>query len=172
MEIEKGTRHQKVIGAFGEWLVCNWLSRSGFGVAVVDHTGIDLIAYHHTSGQRLGITVKSRTRTSGREATAVNLMRNVGVGSDRQKLLAACDAFACEPWIGVYVETARSADLYLISLAHYDAEYRNGPSAKVSTWRMDARVRQEYERDPLVRHIRPDFTPSFWWGRELPTTSA
>ncbi len=61
MRILKSSKHQKIIGDFGERLVCNWLSRSGFEVIVVDHTGIDLIAYHPTSRQRLGITVKSRT---------------------------------------------------------------------------------------------------------------
>lgn len=37
MEIRKGSRHQKVIGDFGENLICNWLSRSGFEVVLVDH---------------------------------------------------------------------------------------------------------------------------------------
>jgi len=46
MSIEKSTRHQKIIGAFGEHFLCNWLSRSGFEVSIVDHTGIDLIAYN------------------------------------------------------------------------------------------------------------------------------
>ncbi len=45
MEIDKSTRHQKIIGEFGEHLICNWLSRSGFEVTIVDHTGIDIIAY-------------------------------------------------------------------------------------------------------------------------------
>ena len=28
-DISKSTRHQKIIGEFGEHLICNWLSRSG-----------------------------------------------------------------------------------------------------------------------------------------------
>jgi hypothetical protein len=38
-EIDKSSRHSKIIGEFGEPFLCNWLSRSGFEVAVVDHTG-------------------------------------------------------------------------------------------------------------------------------------
>ncbi len=57
--IKKSTRHQHIIGKYGEYLVCNWLSRSGFEVAIVDHTGIDIIAYNPKSQQRLGISVKS-----------------------------------------------------------------------------------------------------------------
>jgi len=54
-------------------LVCNWLSRSGFEVMPVDHTGIDIIAYNPSTKQRLGITVKSRTREEGKERSKVNL---------------------------------------------------------------------------------------------------
>lgn len=58
--IEKSTRHHQIVGRFGEHCVCNWLSRSGFEVCIVDHTGMDVIAYHPVSKERLGITVKSR----------------------------------------------------------------------------------------------------------------
>jgi len=46
VEIIKSSRHQKIIGNFGESLICNWLSQSGFEVAIVDHTGVDIIAYN------------------------------------------------------------------------------------------------------------------------------
>ncbi len=44
MEIDKSSRHSKIIGAFGEAFLSNWLSRSGFEVTIVDHTGLD-VAY-------------------------------------------------------------------------------------------------------------------------------
>ena len=44
MEIIKGGRHSKIIGDFGENLICNWLSRSGFEVVIVDYVGIDIVA--------------------------------------------------------------------------------------------------------------------------------
>lgn len=43
-DIYKSTRHQKIFGDFGEHIVCNWLSRSGFEETIADHTGIDIIA--------------------------------------------------------------------------------------------------------------------------------
>lgn len=67
IDIEKSSRHSKIIGNLGEHLVCNWLSRSGFEVTVVDHTGIDVIAYNPKTRERLGITIKSRTRNPGKE---------------------------------------------------------------------------------------------------------
>ena len=116
MEINKSSRHQKIIGDFGENLICNWLSRSGFEVVLVDHTGIDVVAYNPSTKQRLGITVKSRTRDKGKENSSVNLLSYQKVKSDRERLLDACEAFDCEPWIAVYVETLKYADVYLTSL--------------------------------------------------------
>jgi hypothetical protein len=52
MKIVKSSRHQKIIGNLGEDLLCNWLSRSGFEVTVVDHTGIDVVAYVKDLGLR------------------------------------------------------------------------------------------------------------------------
>lgn len=65
MQIKKSSRHQHIIGKFGEYMLCNWLSRSGFEVAIVDHTGLDIVTYNPSTNQRLGITVKSRTRDKG-----------------------------------------------------------------------------------------------------------
>jgi len=120
--IVKSSRHQKIIGRFGEWLVCNWLSRSGFEIALVDHTGLDIIAYNPAMGERLGITVKSRTREQGKEEDPVNIFHNKK--GDRKKLLNACKAFGCKPRIAIYVETEEYSDLYLTSLENYDSKYR------------------------------------------------
>ena len=54
MEIVKSSRHGKVIGSFGENIICNWLSRSGFEVIIVDHTGLDIIAYNPSTEKRIG----------------------------------------------------------------------------------------------------------------------
>ncbi|MDI6904612.1 MAG: hypothetical protein QMD13_03865 [Candidatus Bathyarchaeia archaeon] len=99
IDIEKSSRHQKIIGNLGEHLVCNWLSRSGFEVSIVDHTGIDVITYNPRSKKRLEITVKSRTRNPGKEKTSINLFSYRKDKNDRQKVIDACKAFSCEPWI-------------------------------------------------------------------------
>jgi hypothetical protein len=53
MGIKTSTRHQKIIGDYGENLICNWLSRSGFEVAIIDYTGIDIVAYNPITDRRL-----------------------------------------------------------------------------------------------------------------------
>ncbi len=159
--IEKSSRHQRIVGNFGEYLVCNWLSRSGFEVSIVDHTGMDLIAYNAHTKQRLGITVKSRTRSSGTEAGSVYLFREAK--RDRQKLADACEAFQCEPWIAVYVECDDDAHLFLTSLANYDSKYKPDEEKAVHGWAMTSKCTRAYTDDPEVRYIGIKFTPVHWW---------
>lgn len=162
MQIEKSSRHQHIIGKFGEYMLCNWLSRSGFEVAVVDHTGLDLVAFNPKNKQRLGITVKSRTRNIGKETTHVNIFSYREGKNDRQRLIDACHVFGCEPWIAVYVETLQSADLYLTSLENYDNKYRGKAGRAIDTWGMSSKHRVLYEVDKEVKHIRADFNQSDW----------
>jgi hypothetical protein len=159
--IVKSTRHQKIIGSFGELLICNWLSRSGFEVAAVDYTGIDIIAYDAIRRKRLGITVKSRTRTKGTENSSVNIFSYQNGKDDRCKTLAACEAFGCEPWIAVYVEATDRADVFLTSLANYDAKYRRTPRA-IDDWKMGPKDRERYASDSAVKHVSISFQQGNW----------
>ena len=160
MEITKSSSHPKIIGKFGENIICNLLSRSGFETAFVDHTGIDVVAYNPSTKQRLGITVKSRTRDRGKERESVNVFLNRK--KDRTKLLAACEAFACRPWIAIYVETENFADVYLTSLENYDNKYRGQGERVIDTWKMGERDKQLYTKDPSVKHIRIKFCDTNW----------
>ena len=164
MDIEKSTRHSKIIGDLGESIVLNLLSRSEFEACLVDHTGIDVLAYHPKEEKRYGITVKSRTRNVGKENTDVTVLSYQKGKNDRQKLLDACKAFACDPWLAVYVETEESADLYLTSLAHYDEKYRSGKGYTRDAWTMGKKRRVEYDLDPEVKHVRMDFHSTHWWS--------
>lgn len=162
MEIIKSTRHQRIIGKFGENLICNWLSRSGFETTIVNHTGIDIIAYNPHTKQRLGITVKSRTRDKGTEHTPVNILSYQKGKNDRQKLLDACESFACEPWMAVYVETLESADVYLTSLKNYDEKYRGRAGKAIDDWKMRDKDKEQYKKDLGIKHIRIEFNISKW----------
>ena len=165
MKIVKSSRHQKVIGDFGEQLICNWLSRSGFEVAHVDHTGIDIVAFNPSMNARLGITVKSRTRTPGKEAESVNIFRQKDK-NDRETLVQACIAFACEPWIAVYIETTEFGEVYLTSLETYDTKYRGKEGRAIETWKMRPEDKEDYAKNPDVKHIRIDFYATNWvWQR-------
>jgi Holliday junction resolvase len=163
MSIQKSTRHSRIIGEFGERLLLNWLSRSGFEVCVVDHTGIDVVAYHPKTKKRLGITVKSRTRSPGTETVDVTVLSYGKALSDRDKLMEACKAFACEPWIAVYIETVDRANLYLTSLEHFEKQYKTKKAqATIDVWKMGQKHTEMYETDPEVRHIEMRFCTTKW----------
>jgi len=155
--VKKSSRHQKIIGDFGENLICNWLSRSRFEVSIVDHTGIDIVAYNPKTEKRLGISVKSRTREPGRERESVNLFDSKG----RQKLLQACDYFDCQPWIAIYVETTSYADIFLTSLDNYDSKYRR--ERQTDDWKMGPKHVKNYENDKNVMHLHIEFDPKNWF---------
>ena len=159
--IIKSTRHQKIIGDFGEAILCNWLSRSGFGVAVVNHTGIDIVAYNKKTKKRLGISVKSRTRTSEKETESVNIFSNKK--KDRNKLEMACKAFCCEPWIAIYVETVKEADIYLTSVKNYDRKYRI-KNRVIDDWKMGKKYKLQYDDkdEQMIKHIHIQFDLKSW----------
>lgn len=93
MKILKSSRHSKITGNFAESLVLYWLSKYGFECALIDHTGIDIIANNPHTNELMGISVKSRSRNEGTEMT------NVGIGVNQyDKIQAACKVFGCNPY--------------------------------------------------------------------------
>jgi hypothetical protein len=129
----------------------------------VDHTGIDVVAYHPKAKQRYGITVKTRTRTRthGTETVSVNVFSKRR--EDRKKVQSACEAFGCEPWIAVYVESECAADLFLTSLVNYDSKYRARDDGEIDAWKMTDKQILVYAADAEIRHIHVAFADKNWW---------
>jgi hypothetical protein len=110
-EIEKSSRHSKITGDFAEGLVLYWLSKHGFECARVDHTGIDLIAKNPNNGERMGVSVKARSRTPGTEETHMKISR-----SDVGKVRAACDAFGCIPYFAVVIDAGTAIRCFVLTM--------------------------------------------------------
>jgi hypothetical protein len=104
--------------------------------------------------------VKSRTRIIGRETASVNVFFNRK--NDYQKVIEACQFFACEPWLGIYVEATDSAELYLTSLENYRQNYCSSTPRVINDWKMNSTSLKRYEQDKLVKHIKIDFHPTNW----------
>ena len=142
--MEKSSRHSKITGDFGEALVLYWLSRSGFECARTDHTGIDLIAKRPGSDERLGISVKSRSRVPGTEATSVN----IGRPYDLAKVTAACNAFQCAPYFAIVVDAAPRILVFLLSKEHLEYLYPNRTG--MISWSMTADWVKVYMADSSI----------------------
>ena len=154
--MEKSSRHAKITGDFGEALVLYWLSRSGFECARVDHTGIDLIAKRPRSDERLGVSVKSRSRAPGTEADSVN----IGRPEDFAKLAAACAAFQCVPYFAVVVDAGGRMSVFLLSKEHLEHLYprRTG----MTSWSMTPTRVKQYLADSSIRSLEFTVISEHW----------
>lgn len=125
MELRKSERHSKILGDFGEILTMYWLSKRNFEPVHVDYTGIDIIAYDNKLKNRLGISVKSRTRTEGKEQDSISVD-----STQIPKIYYACKCYDCLPYFACLIDkdAENSMEIYLIPLA--DAlkinEYKEG----------------------------------------------
>ena len=157
--MEKSSRHAKITGDFGEALVLYWLSRSGFECARVDHTGIDLIAKRPRSDERLGISVKSRSRAPGTETSSVN----IGHPQDLAKVVAACHAFQCVPYFAVVVDATPRISVFLFAKEHLERLYPNRTG--MIAWSMSPSRVKQYLADSSVRTLEFVIASENWLAK-------
>ena len=99
LKISKSTRHSKITGNFAENLILYWLSKYGFECAMVDHTGIDIIAWNSVTNELMGISVKSRSRNEGKEGQYLSIPNE-----NFEKVDLACKAFDCIPYFALVID--------------------------------------------------------------------
>ncbi|MGA2774925.1 MAG: hypothetical protein ABSE81_02550 [Candidatus Omnitrophota bacterium] len=155
MEIRKSSRHSKIAGDFGEAMLMYWLSKYGYEVVNVDYIGIDLIAYNKKTKERLGISVKARTRERGQAYS------NVTIPSKRE-VLSACKIFDCEPYLAVVVDSIDDANnirMYLLPWVEFERQCRIN---RQKGFKMDKRCLNKYESNPQIKKITFDYKIKGW----------
>jgi hypothetical protein len=156
MEIAKSTRHSKITGDFGEKLVLYWLSKHGFECALVDHTGIDIIARNPHNDQLMGISVKSRCRTAGCEQDYISIPN-----PEFEKAEAACKSFGCLPYFAIVVDAGDSIRVFVMSL---EVLQRHAPMRKLAAgWKMTNEMVQRYASDPAIMTFEFKSRTTRWW---------
>ena len=143
-------------GAFGEALVLYWLSKHGYECALIDHTGIDLIARSPLSEDVLGISVKTRSRLKGTESEPLKIARR-----ELDKVVAACDAFQCNPYFAVVIDGADIIRVYISALTHFETIC--SPKSDYLYWRMRAADVERYEADEAIRTFSLRIAAGRWW---------
>jgi hypothetical protein len=156
----KSTRHAKITGDFAEGLVLYWLSCYGYECARVDHTGIDLIARDPSTSERMGISVKSRSRYEGTEKGSVNLPMD-----GFQKAKDACDAFGCVPYYAIVVDGGRVIRCHLVSLEHLGEVAGKSQVRPMWYWGMSDRHLAKYREDRAVRRFELQVDTCNWGPR-------
>jgi len=148
MQINKSSRHSKIAGDYFESLVLYNLSKYGFECAIIDHTGIDIIARHPVSNKVFGISVKGRTRTKNRIGSVITFGIN-----NKEKTLNACEAFNCDDaYFAICVDEENQTRIFLVSLEHIMNEYP--PSKSDFRWNMSSKALKKYYNDPEVKIIK------------------
>ena len=156
MKIVKSSRHSKIAGDFGEALLLYWLSKYGFECALVDHTGIDIIANNPHRSEIMGISVKSRSRAEGTESDDVYI-----ANGDFGKVEAACHAFGCIPYFSIIVDAGDTIRGYVLSMEHL---LEICPQGKVSCkWKMREVDLARYGQDPDIKSFVFQTQIERWW---------
>ena len=108
----KSSRHSKIAGDFGEMLVLYYLSRYGFECALIDHTGIDLLARSAVEGSPRGISVKTVSRIESRKDQPSRLPLSILTEAE-----SACMAFNADPYIAIVFDGIERLCILLRSVA-------------------------------------------------------
>lgn len=156
LKIEKSSRHSKFTGDFGERLVLYWLSKHNFECAHVDHVGIDIIARNPYTGDRMGISVKSRSRNTGAEGTFVSIPK-----INLKKLDAACLVFGCKPYFAVVVDAGKMLRAFIISKPHLLEILP--PGKTTIPWKMTQAWLQRYKADREIKWFEFTSETGRWW---------
>lgn len=155
MKINKSSRHSKITGDFGESVILYWLSKYGFECAIVDHTGIDIIARNPHVNEVMGISVKSRCRNKGAEGECVTIRK-----SDFDKTKAACAAFKCVPYFAVVIDAGNTIRGFILSMDHLLKLF---PQKTASYWKMGKKYLEQYSKDPKIKTFVFTTETTHWW---------
>ena len=156
MRVTKSSRHSKITGDFAERLVLYWLSKYGFECAFVDHVGLDIIARHPRSREVMGISVKSRSRSTGAEGTYLSIPND-----NIAKLESACLSFRCRPYFAIVVDEADAITAFILSKAHLVRLFP--PGKMVIAWKMSKAWLKQYKADPEIKSFRFTTKTGNWW---------
>lgn len=156
VEINKSSRHSKITGDFSEALILYWLSKHGFECARVDHTGIDIIARNPKTKEIMGISVKSRSRSTGAEEDYITVPND-----NFDKAEKACNAFNCEPYFAFLIDAGNTIRGYILSMNHL---LELCPKRKLAAgWKMRKKDIEKYVNDPQIKSFIFTTETTNWW---------
>ncbi|MCX6781828.1 MAG: hypothetical protein NTW66_01785 [Candidatus Magasanikbacteria bacterium] len=156
MKLKKSSRHAKITGDFCENIIRYWLSKYGFECAIIDHTGIDIIARRLRSKEVIGISVKGRSRNVGKEGTPLSIDND-----NFRKIKKACKAFKCKPYFALVIDAGEKIYCYILSLKHLLALQRKGKNTY--SWHMKDKDIERYAKDRKIISFEFIYRTINWW---------
>jgi Holliday junction resolvase-like predicted endonuclease len=155
--ISKSSRHSKITGNFAEHFVLYWLSKYGFECAYVDHVGIDLIANNPHTSERMGISVKARSRSEGTENDHMVIGPTLGTA---RKINNACKAFGLEPYLALVIDDKNSSKIFILSLDKFVELHK---PKKQMIWYMGKKWMAKYLKDEEIKIVEFNHNIKSWW---------
>jgi len=167
IEITKSSRHSKITGDFGEHMTLYLLSKHGFECALVDHTGMDIIARDHKKLKRtMGISVKSRSRD------ALHAEESLLVPKDNfDKLTQACNWFDCDPYFSFVVDRHDKLSVYIVPLDVLRSELYPKTNGGLN-WSMTPAAVKKYADNRSVYRWELTHSVESWWPGSIEPGSA
>ncbi len=157
-KILKSCRHPKITGDFAEGLVLYWLSKHGFECALVDHTGLDIIARNPVNKELMGLSVKSQSRNAGTENTVLRIDRKQVPSLD-----LACRAFGCEPYFAIVVDAVGLITAWIVPKKRFLTLCDWKPHLHVY-WKMGMKRVRQYAADPTIMSFQFATKTINWWA--------
>ncbi|MCF6337820.1 MAG: hypothetical protein L3J84_07680 [Gammaproteobacteria bacterium] len=159
IEVSRSTRHPKIAGNFFESLVLYVMSKNGFECALIDHTGIDLLAKNPHTNELMGISVKGRTRNSGEKAGRVKIDN---CNSHFEKIKDACTSFGdAVPYLAIVTDAKGVITGVVVPLSHIIDNYP--PGGTNLNWGMDSKSLSIYYDDPNIKVFNYSSGNNKWW---------
>ena len=159
--MDKSDRHSKITGDFGEHFLLYFLSKLNYEAALIDYTGIDILAYDKTRNKKIGISVKARSRTLLRPTDGLLVH-----GGNYEKIISSCKYFDCEPWICIIIDKPQEQGskifLFLLSLDALCKYYPNFKTGKEFTFSMATTQLNKYNNDQNIFKIEFEYKASKW----------
>lgn len=156
LKILKSSSHSKLTGNFGEALVLYWLSKYGFECALVDHTGIDIIARRPRSDEVMGISVNSRSRIPRRADDYIRIPLDKVAKAQR-----AADAFRCNPYFAIVVDAGNLIRVFIVSVSRLMTMHSR--SSRQIGWKMRESDLAKYCADPEIKVFELETRTRKWW---------
>lgn len=133
------SNHAHITGDFAEHLVLYWLSKNGYECIHVKHIGVDIIA--SKNGQRIGISVKSRSRKVGKADFAITMTKPL---EHIKHVKKTCADFNCEEYFAFVIDQMGTITCVLVPLkiieANYQISSKSSQSWNIKKFQNDKRV--------------------------------
>ena len=107
----------------------------------------------------MGISVKSRSRNTGKEKTHLNIPND-----NFEKVDKACKAFSCVPYFAILVDRGDTITIFILSKSKLLDLFPSGKTNSI--WKMGDSYFEKYKKDKKIIMIEFKHDTLNWWTKK------